>query len=51
MTNKYILDGKSVKPASLMEWANWFETADRRVAKDTIGDVDISTVFLGVDHQ
>ena len=48
---KYILDGKVVKPASLMEWAQWYETADRHVAKDQIGDVKISTVFLGMDHQ
>lgn len=51
MTDKYILDGKVPRPASLMEWARWFETADRHVAKDMLGDVRISTVFLGINHR
>jgi hypothetical protein len=29
----------------------WFETADRHVAQDQIGDVRVSTVFLGIDHS
>lgn len=49
---KYILDGKTPKKVvSLEEWARWFETADRHVANDAIGDVRISTVFLGIDHS
>lgn len=51
MTDKYILDGKTPIPADLMQWGEWFETADRHVAKDQIGDVGISTVFLGIDHR
>lgn len=52
MTDKFILDAnKQPKRASLMEWATWFEKAERHVAKDQIGDVRISTVFLGIDHQ
>lgn len=51
MNDKYILEGKTAVPADLMTWARWFETADRHVAKDTIGDVRISTVFLGIDHR
>lgn len=51
MSDKYILDGKTPVPADLMTWAKWFETADRHVAKDQIGDVGISTVFLGIDHS
>lgn len=34
-----------------MEWAHWFETADRHVARDKIGRVSVSTVFLGLDHS
>ena len=55
--DKYILDadGQPVK-ADLMTWAKWFKTAERHVAKDSIGqpegtDIDISTVFLGLDHR
>ena len=52
MSDKYILDGKQVVSADFMEWAKWFETADRRVAKTTVNDeVNVSTVFLGLDHS
>lgn len=51
MTDKFILNGKTPVPADLMTWAKWFESADRHVAQDQIGDVRISTVFLGIDHS
>ncbi len=52
MDKKYILDGRAAKQASLMEWAQWFETADRNVAKTFISDnIYVSTVFLGINHQ
>jgi hypothetical protein len=51
MSDKYILDGKKAVPADLMTWANWYETASRVVAKTDIGEVHISTVFLGLNHQ
>ena len=54
MTNqKYIL-GKNHEliEVDLMTWAEFFEdNNNRRVAKDTIGDATISTVFLGIDHN
>jgi hypothetical protein len=49
---KYILEGKQPKQIeNLFEWARWFEKANRVVEKTEIGDVKISTVFLGLDHQ
>lgn len=52
MTNKYILREKTpILEPDLIKWAKNFETEDRRVAQDVIGDVKISTVFLGVDHS
>ena len=52
MSEHYILDGKEVKPAGLMEWAKWFEIANRHIAKTKINDdVKVSTVFLGLDHS
>ena len=51
MSDKYILQGKKVVPADLMTWAKWFETGDRHVANTAIGDVRVSTVFLGLDHS
>ena len=51
MSDKFILKGHMAVPANLMTWARWFETADRKVANDRIGDIRVSTVFLGVDHN
>ena len=53
MTDKYILDGKTPQPCDdLMEWGEWHSNIDnRRVARDERGDVNVSTVFLGMDHQ
>jgi hypothetical protein len=53
MMYKYILDeqGNPVPVEDVIEWGKWFETADRHIGKDTIGDVTVSTVFLGIDHS
>ena len=53
MNGRYKLNDKNeaVEVKDLMEWAKDFETSDRRVAKDTIDDVKVSTVFLGLDHN
>src|SRR5262245_2117925 len=52
MFDNYVLDGRTPVPCGdLMEWARWFETADRQVAEDEIGEVRVSTVFLGVNHN
>ena len=53
MSEKYILEEhKPILCDDLMEWAKWFETADRKVAKTNISDeVTVSTVFLGLNHN
>ena len=52
MTDRYILEGKEAKPCEdLIEWAKWFENADRKVALDIIGNIRISTIFLALDHS
>ena len=52
MADKFILDAnKKPQPATLEEWAEWFESAERHVAQDEVDGVSISTVFLGLDHQ
>ena len=52
MSAKYILEGKvAVRCDDLLAWGAWLENAVRHVADDTIGDVRISTVFLGLDHN
>ena len=48
----YILEGKKpVAVEDILVWGQWFETAERKVGSDTIDGVQISTVFLGVDHN
>jgi hypothetical protein len=51
----YILDGdKTPRLVTSEEWAaEWASTeiADRRVREDTVGDVYVSTVFVGIDHR
>lgn len=53
MRGHYILDeNKEPQPCQdILAWARWFNTADRRVAFTQIGDVEVSTVFLGLDHS
>ena len=49
---RYILDGhKPVPEPDLLKWAEWFETVTRHVATKLVGDVSVSTVFLGLDHS
>lgn len=52
-TDKYVLNekGKPIAEPDLMKWAKWFESANRTVARETIGDSKVSTVFLGLDHN
>ena len=44
----YYLDGHEAKPCNMRTWA---EHGLPRVALTKIGAVDISTVFLGLDHS
>ena len=51
--DKWKLDdnGEPVR-CGLMEWAATFEdSAARKVARETIGDSDVSTAFLGLHHS
>lgn len=53
MLGKYILEGKEPKLVEdVLEWARWFEAADRQVANTVLpSGVRVSTVFLGIDHS
>ncbi len=51
---RYILDEnrKPVAESDLMKWVRWFEKdSNRRVALTKIGEVEVSTIFLGLDYQ
>ena len=51
MSDHYILDeNRQPVKVDLMQWAGWF-SKDRHVAKTEVGDAEVSTVFLGLDHQ
>ena len=51
--DRYFLNekGEPVRCEDLMEWAEHFEIQNRRVAETTAGDLWVSTVFLGIDHN
>jgi hypothetical protein len=52
LNGKYILDGhEAVLCDNIYKWAEWYEKADRRVANDMKQDIQVSTVFLGLDSS
>ena len=51
MQRFYILDGHKTKAVDVETWRKFFEKAERHVADENIGDVRVSTVFLGLDHS
>jgi len=47
----FILKDKKPFETDLISWALWMNDRSQRiVAKDKFGDVEVSTVFLGLDH-
>jgi hypothetical protein len=54
MNDKYILDENDnpVLEPNLMKWSAWYEANrdKRRVARDKVGEYEVSTVFLTFDH-
>lgn len=52
MPGHYILNSDhTTVEVSELKWTNWMRFNSRRVAHDTILGVEISTVFLGIDHN
>jgi len=52
MPGLYILDGKTPAPCEdVIVWGEWMNKNPHHVADEMIGDVRISTVFLGLDHS
>lgn len=54
-THFFVLDehGDVIAVDDALVWGWWFEHSlpQRVVAKDRVGDVEVSTVFLGLDHN
>lgn len=52
MLEKYVLIGHEPRlERDLLVWGQWMEFADRMVARTQVGDMRVSTVFLGFDHS
>jgi hypothetical protein len=51
MDNYILVDGKPVIEPDIQKWGQWLKTADRILKQDTIGNVQISTVFLGMNYN
>jgi len=47
----YILDEHTPVACDMMTWVNRYEKNSWRVAKTDKGDILVSTVFLGINHQ
>lgn len=52
MSDYYILDGTTPVPATYRAYIRWRikNPMHRRIALDTVGDLEVSTVFLGLNH-
>ena len=55
MNIKYILNdkGEPVPERNVLTWGRWLKEnrSARRVGEDDVGDLLISTLFLGLDHN
>lgn len=54
MSDKYILNdqGEPILEPNLLKWGKMFEdTKGRVVAREVVGNLTVSTVFLGLDHR
>jgi len=49
--NYILINKKPVLEPDILKWGRWHQNVDnRRVNNSTIGDANVSTVFLGLDH-
>lgn len=51
MSGHFILKDKAPVPAGLMEWAEFLQNGDRKVAHTEKGGVCVSTVFIGTSED
>jgi len=52
MIYHYILNeqGEPVPEPDMLKWGRWFQSAERHVGDTYFGDINVSTVFLGIYH-
>jgi hypothetical protein len=44
-------DARQPVPATVEVFGPWMETAERIIRKTQVNDLEVSTVFLGIDHN
>ena len=48
---KYILImDRPIEEPDVLKWGRWMESSRRTIAREKIGDSEVNTVFLGLDH-
>jgi hypothetical protein len=48
----YVLDGNNFpQPACIVRWVRFMQGRTNQLAHDMVGDIVVSTVFLGSDHN
>ncbi len=49
----YMLEGKTlISTTDHLAWAAWFKDTNRRVTQTPVSsDIEVSTVFMGLDHN
>ena len=51
-TGLYVLRGhEPIMVTDTVEWGKCFQSKDRQVARTKVGEAEVSTVFLGMDHS
>jgi hypothetical protein len=43
--------GNPIPCEDIFLWSEWMEKANRHVGEDILGDIRVSTIFLGLDHN
>lgn len=51
MLRYILLDKTPVLCNNYSEWREWMKLNDRKVKRDHIGDITVSTIFLGMDYD
>ena len=47
----YILENMKIKPVGVLDWAKWYEKNKQTIETTTIGDIQITTEFVGIDDS
>ena len=52
LTFYMLVNGEIRETTDVREWGRWYETTPERIVEQTrVGQRDVSTIFLGIDHN